>query len=102
MKSPEQLSQSIDRFHRGFWDGSRIDRPPVGIIADAIFMPINYLRQEFKRLEIGPEDVTDQLCFTDYEVAASRRRVVCDDWMPFQAAWRAIPWLEAMCGCPVR
>ncbi len=22
--------------------------------------------------------------------------------MPFAAAWRAVPWLEAMCGCPVR
>ena len=25
-----------------------------------------------------------------------------DNGLPFSAAWRAIPWLEAWCGCPVR
>ena len=30
------------------------------------------------------------------------RAVTCDDYMPFAAPWRGIPWLEAACGCPVR
>ena len=30
-----------------------------------------------------------------------RRKVFTDDFIPYVAPWRAIPWLEAICGCPV-
>jgi len=38
---------------------------------------------------------------TDYEYAAPHRRVFTDDLIPFCTPWRAIPWLEAICGCDV-
>lgn len=49
-----------------------------------------------------PEDVSRSLVRTDYEDASFGRRVFSDDWLPSNAAWRAIPWLEAISGCPVR
>jgi hypothetical protein len=102
MKSPQQLAESMERFRRGFWNRERTDRPPVGILSEGIFLPIGYLRQKFARAEVEPADLGDELCLTDYQFAASARKVFCDDWIPFNAAWRAIPWLEAMCGCRVR
>jgi len=102
MKSDEQLSQSVARFRHVFWDRNRTDRPPVGIVSDEVFMPIGYLRKKFDRPAVEPADLKADLCLTDYECASAHRKVFCDDWIPFNAAWRAIPWLEAMCGCRVR
>jgi hypothetical protein len=102
MKSPQQLLQSIERFRCGFWDRARIDRPPVGVVSEGIFLPIGYLRQKLAQAEVEPGDLNADLCMTDYEFAAADRKVTCDDWIPFNAAWRAVPWLEAMCGCRVR
>ncbi len=39
---------------------------------------------------------------TDYEFGFAQAAVSCDDFIPFSAPWRGIPWLEACCGCPVR
>ncbi|MCE5249443.1 hypothetical protein LLG96_04400 [bacterium] len=102
MKSLEQIQESIDRFRRSFWDRAACDRPPVGVSSEGSNMPINYLRRELHVDELNPDDVNAGLCMSDYEYISPERRVVSDDWIPFSAAWRAIPWLEAMCGCPVR
>ncbi|MCC7146247.1 MAG: hypothetical protein IT443_07350 [Phycisphaeraceae bacterium] len=101
MKTPAQLAQSIERFRRAFWDKQAGDRPPVGIADSATFLPIGYLRQPFERQDVKPGDVTSQLVRTDYEQAVPQRRVWSDDQMMFATPWRAIPWIEAMCGCPV-
>jgi hypothetical protein len=102
MKDQAQLEASIERFWQGFWKKERVDRPPVGIAPDRVWLPINYLREPFPRTEVLPVDVTRQLVRTDYEDSFACRPVNSDDWMPYVAAWRGIPWLEAMCGCPVR
>lgn len=102
VKSTAQLRESIERFRRGFWERQRLDRPPVGIVNDRIFRPIEYLRRELDGDKLEPAQMDSELCRTDYECASAGRKVFCDDWMPFNAAWRAIPWLEAICGCPVR
>ena len=51
--------------------------------------------------EVQPEDLTPSLVRTDYEDASFGRRVFSDDWIPYNAPWRAIPWLEAISGCRV-
>jgi len=102
MKTPAQLSESIDRFQRVFWDKQSDGRPPIGIVNTDIYLPVKYLRQPFPRQHVEPEDVRTDAVMTDYEVAFAERPVNCDDWIPFAAPWRAIPWLEAWCGCPVR
>jgi hypothetical protein len=102
MKSNAQLEESIDRFRRGFWAKETIDRPPVGIAADRAWLPINYLRKPLCGQELRPEDVGSELARTDYEDSFAARPVKSDDWLPYVAAWRAVPWLEAICGCPVR
>ncbi|MCC7407147.1 MAG: hypothetical protein IT442_03695 [Phycisphaeraceae bacterium] len=101
MKTPAQLEASIDRFRQRFWLRSGKGRPPVGVADSATFMPIAYLKKPFPRDHVEPNDVTHELVRTDYEHAAPRRRVFSDDEMPFCTPWRAIPWLEASCGCPV-
>ncbi|MCX6903298.1 MAG: hypothetical protein NTW03_07440 [Verrucomicrobia bacterium] len=63
---------------------------------------MKYLRRPLPRERVTPEDVRPEEVMTDYEFAFARRPVNCDDWIPFAAPWRAIPWLEAWCGCPVR
>jgi hypothetical protein len=63
---------------------------------------MKYLRQPFLRHHVGPEDVRPEIIMSDYEFAFAQRPVNCDDWIPFAAPWRAIPWLEAWCGCLVR
>lgn len=95
------MAESIDRFRRGFWAKETLDRPPVGIAADRAWQPIGYLKAALAD-EIRPSQVSRGLYRTDYEDAFAHRSVVSDDFMPFVAAWRAVPWLEAMCGCPVR
>ena len=102
MKAHAQLSESIERFRRGFWLRETSDRPPVGVIPDRAWLPIQYAREPLRREELLPEDVGSTLARTDYEDAFAARPVESDDFMPYAAAWRAVPWLEAMCGCPVR
>lgn len=102
MKDKAQLLESVDRFRQGFWAKKSVDHPPVGIVSEEVFMPIKYLRKEFTCSEIQPKDVNENLFVTDYEFAFSERSVNRDDYLPFLAAWRAVPWLEAICGCPVR
>src|ERR1035437_7569090 len=102
MKSRAQLEASIERFRRGFWDRKTIDRPPVGITADRTWLPINYLKQSLPDGELLPAGVTRDRIRTDYEDSFADRAVTLDDFMPYVAAWRAVPWLEAICGCPVR
>ena len=65
-------------------------------------MPINYLKEPLPRGDVLPADVTRDRVRTDYEDVFAQRAVKSDDWMPYVAPWRAVPWLEAMCGCPVR
>jgi hypothetical protein len=67
-----------------------------------MWLPAKYLRRPFPRPYVTCEDVRPDTVMTDYEFAFARRPVSCDDWMSFSAPWRAIPWLEAWCGCPVR
>jgi hypothetical protein len=102
MKDKGQLEESIERFRRGFWNRETLDRPPVGVAADRTWLPINYLKAPLPRQELQPEDVGPEIARTDYEDSFAARPVESDDLLPYAAAWRAIPWLEAMCGCPVR
>ncbi len=102
MKTLSQMRESIDRFQLSFWDKSKVDHPPVGIACDGSFLPINYLRKKFNGTEIFPDDIDAELVMTDYEYISLNRQVFSDDWLPFSAAWRAVPWLEAVCGCPIR
>ncbi|MCC7175965.1 MAG: hypothetical protein IT159_12280 [Bryobacterales bacterium] len=102
MKSPGQLSESIERFRSGFWRREAVDRPPVSVIPAGAWLPIRLAREPIGRPRLLPEDVSERLARTDYEQSARERRVESDDFIPYAAAWRAIPWLEAMCGCPVR
>ncbi len=102
MKTSAQLSESIERFQRVFWDKKSNGRPPIGIVNTDIYLPVKYLRHPFSRQYVEPADVRSDTVMTDYEFAFGERAVNCDDWIPFAAPWRAIPWLEAWCGCPVR
>lgn len=101
MKSVEQLRRSIARFQHSFWDKRGGRRPPVAVSPSHTFMPIAYLRRPLPQDRLEPADVAHELVRTDYEHAAPHRRVTGDDFMPFVTPWRAVPWLEAMCGCPV-
>ena len=102
MKTTAQLRESIERFQRVFWKKQSEDRPPIGVVNTDIYLPVKYLRRPFPRHHVAPEDVRTDMVMTDYEFAFADRPVNCDDWIPFAAPWRAIPWLEAWCGCPVR
>lgn len=101
MKHPDQIAESIERFRRGLWNRESVDRPPVAVAPDRSWLPVNYLKAPFLREEVRPEDVTRSLVRTDYEDASFERRVFCDDWLPYNAPWRAVPWLEAISGCRV-
>jgi hypothetical protein len=102
MKTQSQLLESIQRFQQSFWDRKKTDRPPVGIYDEDIFLPINFLRRPFERPTVEPEDVKGELVASEYEFSFAHRAVNCDDYLPFAAPWRGVPWLEAVCGCPVR
>jgi hypothetical protein len=102
MKTSEQLLSTIDRFRRGFWLRERVDRPPIGVVPARTWLPIGYLKRPFEGTHVRPEDLSRELIRTDDEDAAIERRVFSDDWLPYRAAWRAVPWLEAICGCAVR
>lgn len=73
----------------------------MGVAPDRSWLPVNYVKEPFPRTEVQPEDVTRSLVRTDYEDASFWRRVFCDDWLPYNAPWRAVPWLEAISGCRV-
>ena len=102
MKTDTQLDESIRRFQEVFWDKRSAARPPVGIVNPDVFLPIKYLCVPPTRAEVLPADLNTTGVRSDYEFAFARPAVSCDDLIPFSAAWRAIPWLEACCGCPVR
>jgi hypothetical protein len=102
VKTEAQLAESIWRFQTGFWEKRNVDRPPIGVVNQDVYLPIKYLRRPFGRKLVAPADIAPELAKTDYEFAFADRAVVTDDWMPFAAPWRAIPWLEASCGCAVR
>jgi len=104
MRDRAQLEESIERFRDGFWGRKGTPRPPIGICNDRIFMPINFLRRPFPEHVVTPEDVKPELVMTEYEYWFNERDrdLSCDDLLAFSAPWRAIPWLEACCGCSVR
>ena len=102
MRTEAQLRESIQRFEDGFWAKERLDRPPVGIYDEGIFMPISFLRRPFTKATVSPEDISEALVRTEYEHSFAKRKVHSDDFFAFSAAWRGVPWLEACCGCPVR
>jgi hypothetical protein len=102
MKTASQLVESIERFQRVFWDKRSAGRPPVGVVNTDIYLPIKYLRRPLPREFVAPADLGTGGNLTDYQFAFADRPVNCDDWIPFAAPWRAIPWLEAWCGCPVQ
>ncbi len=102
MKTEEQLAASIERFREVFWEKRTTGRPPVGVVNRDVFLPIKYLRVLPDAAEFRPQDVTSPMVLSDYEFAFARAPVSCDDFLPFSAPWRGIPWLEACCGCPVR
>ncbi len=102
IKSFDQIAQSIDRFRRGLWNRESVDRPPVSVAPDRGWLPVKSLKAHFSGNEVRPEDVSRSLVRTDYEDASFERGVFSDDWLPYNAAWRAIPWLEAISGCRVR
>ena len=102
MKTPEQLAESIDRYRTAFWNRESGVRPPVGISSDDANTPIKFLHSPFTGNVLGPDEVNGDLYMSDYNYMARDRSVVSDDLMPFSSPWRAVPWLEAMCGCPVR
>lgn len=101
MKHPDQVAESIDRFRRGLWSHESVPRPPVGITPERSWLPVKYLKAPFVKEEVTPEDVTRSLVRTDYEDASFGRRVFIDDWLQYNAPWRAVPWLEAISGCHV-
>jgi hypothetical protein len=101
IKHPDQFAESIERFRRGLWNRESVDRPPVGVSPDRSWLPVKYLKADFAKEEVRPEDVTRSLVRTDYEDASFGRRVFSDDWLPYNAPWRAVPWFEAISGCHV-
>ena len=102
MYSKDQITESIERFRLSFWNKRTIDHPPVGVVCDGTLLPVNYLRRKFQSAKLYPGDMADKFVLTDYEYTTLHRRVFSDNWIPFNSAWRAVPWLEAICGCPVR
>lgn len=101
MKEQEQILGSIDRYQRGFWLRERVDRPPVCVYPARALTPVRYLKRPFNRDMFTPADLSPDLVRTDYEDASFGRRVFADDFMPFNAPWRGVPWLEAISGCDV-
>ena len=101
IKSYAHISESIERFRSVFWEKCSGDRPPVGVVASDVFLPIKYMRGRLPPVVL-PEQLGPQTAQADYEFVAIDRKITCDDWMPFAAPWRAVPWIEAACGCSVR
>ena len=101
IKDRAQLDASIDRFRRGFWNREAMDRPPFGVLPDRAWLPLLYLRGPLRASEFQPADIGPELARSDYEDAAEHRTVTLDDWMPWAAPWRGVPWLEAIAGCSV-
>jgi hypothetical protein len=102
MRSPSQLAESVQRFQDSFWNKRLGNRPPVAVVHEGILLPIQYLRRPLVKTHLEPEDIGPALTVTDYQFDLRTRQVFCDDWVPFNAAWRGVPWLEAWCGCLVR
>ncbi len=98
----DRIAESIERYRVAFWERGSAPRPPISVAPDRNWMPIHYLRRPFRDGLVRPEDVTPEQCLNDYQALAPLRRVSSDDWIPYAAPWRGIPWLEAICGCPVR
>jgi hypothetical protein len=101
MKSGATLKESIYRFKSRFWERTGTGRPPVGIVEAGSFLPVQYLKDGPLPKDITIEDIRNASIDTDYDFDLQRRKVFSDDFIPYVAAWRAIPWLEAICGCPV-
>ncbi len=102
LKDQAQVAASIERFRTSFWERRSGLRPPVAVVPERTWLPIGYLKRPFDGSHVQPGDVTPALVRTDYEDSAIGRTVRSDDWLPYSAPWRAVPWLEAICGCPVR
>jgi hypothetical protein len=96
------MLSKVERFRKGFWGKESLNRPLVGVVPDRVWSPILFLRRPFEKEYLVESDVNSALVKTEYEDSFASRRVMTDDWIPYSAAWRGVPWLEAMCGCRVR
>ncbi|MBN1294011.1 MAG: hypothetical protein JXB48_19400 [Candidatus Latescibacteria bacterium] len=102
MYSQSQITETVERFRQSFWRKTHMDHPPVGVVCDGTLLPVNYMRSGFSGSELFPGDIHKNLFSTDYDYTSVHRGVFTDNWVPFNSAWRAVPWIEAICGCPVR
>jgi hypothetical protein len=102
MALPAQFQERIARFREVFWEKRRGNRPPVGVVSPAVYLPIGYCRRPFPGVIVDPSDITAEVARTDYQFAFAGKSVRVDDYLPFSAPWRAVPWLEACSGCGVR
>ncbi len=83
---------------RVFWDKRSGERPPVGVVNPEVLSAGQVSPRGLDADHSGAGRPDAELAATDYEFVYARPKATCDDGMPFTAAWRAIPWLEAACG----
>lgn len=99
----DTLEAALKR-HAAFWVRGEVDRPLIGAGAKGSYFPLRALRTMLsiedglitpEMIEVGP--------FLDYiEGQFSNEGVLLGDLFWSAYPWVAIPWMEAILGCPIR
>ena len=87
--------------HARFWECAPTDRPLLTLNVDYTPDPVR-TASLFGDGELTPERIDPSLILNDFDPMAQVHERMGDDYIVPCDPFVGIPWLEAMCGCPVK
>lgn len=99
---PKSVEEKIEAYQK-FWDLSEVQKPLIGLDVGGFF-PFQWfsaLKEIKENVYIQPELLVVDKYLDDYARLYQRSAVVDDDLIKGVSPIPAIPWMEAMLGCPV-
>jgi len=90
----------LERRHAGFWECADTDRPLVTVNVDYTPDPVR-TASLFGDGELIPDRIDASMILGDFAPMVEAHERIGDDYIVTGDPFVGIPWLEAMCGCPV-
>lgn len=96
-----ELDEKVRR-HREFWRRGPVERPLIAIWTDVDYsLAGQRLNRVFREGYLRPQDVAPEALLSNYERMYAESQTVMDDAFWVAMPLGAMPWMEAILGCPI-
>ena len=102
-RNADELGATLER-HAEFWLRGRVDRPLVGTGARQLYFPLRALRTVLRTEDglITPDMIEVEPFLAHMDEQFASEGLLLGDLLWSACPWAAIPWMEAIVGCPIR